>query len=469
MTIPGIQIISFSHDGKNFYTFNLPNKVYIWRTETGILLDSIILEQTPTKLFFSKDGYTFCYYTYEIDNNSYTDCNIGLYIFDVTKKSKIFYNYFSILKAMNYQHFSGGMVDDNFDLGILDYDLKNNLLTIGSDFLYYIVSYSPIVNNWYSQALKGKFEVMKDTLILMKNLGDEVYSNKYISIGKIYLDMIEFKDKIYISNFEQERTKSNSGGGAHENSIKRFYLSLTSSDSIKLENILYSNYSKGSSWYPYQDPTSWLIGRDVAFSKLFLNDSLNLLMVKYGEIFYYLNTETNKVIDSLIIRKPFMHEEITSKFDYIISIDSNKLLFYNIQSKLLVDSVELPYQINNFTLTTTKNKIIAFNTDGQIFFVQDSLINAIEQKNNNKEIRLTVYPNPSHNSVSLEWDNNQLQANKISVFNTLGQEIYSEKISTLNGGYATFDLTINPKGYYFIVLSGKNAIKSEAFILTEEL
>ncbi len=454
LIMPGINSISFSHDGKNFYTFNSPNKVYIWRTESGVLLDSIILEQTPTKLFFSKDGFTFSYYTYDDSDPNYWECKTPIYIYNISKKSIISSCTMDLINEMKFKSPSIGFVDDRFSINILDHDLISNIITISCTFQ--LLEPDDWTYYWYGIGLNGEFDVLQDTLVF----------NKTLSSG-IYNEILKTSDKYYFTNYTWDYSEATRGGHLQKSRHKYFYTSIKNDLNQNSLNILSSSFDEGHSQYGFDPPKDWRNGKDVAFSKLFLSDSLNLLLVKYGEIYYYINTETNAVIDSMFIRKPFTHEEVTSKFDYLISLDSNKLLYYDIQSKALIDSFEISHEITNFTITPNSNKIIAYNTDGNIFLIYDTLFTSFNQTINDNEQKLSVFPNPSQGNIHLEWDDSRINAERIIIYNLLGEAIYRSSNDNFTSGYFDIDLSRFYKGSYYVIVTGKKANIFANFFVTE--
>jgi len=86
----------------------------------------------------------------------------------------------------------------------------------------------------------------------------------------------------------------------------------------------------------------------------------------------------------------------------------------------------------------------------------------------NTKTSVTVHPNPSTGVFTLSIDNLQLGIrNTVEVYNTLGQEVYSKELSTLNSPLS-IDLSNNPTGMYFYKIQSENGnLVSEGKLMIE--
>ena len=68
---------------------------------------------------------------------------------------------------------------------------------------------------------------------------------------------------------------------------------------------------------------------------------------------------------------------------------------------------------------------------------------------------LKVYPNPTSNGIlNLEFSFNEDQEISVRIYNLIGKEVLSEKVSNASGVYSrTLSLSDYPKGIYIIEIS----------------
>ena len=88
-------------------------------------------------------------------------------------------------------------------------------------------------------------------------------------------------------------------------------------------------------------------------------------------------------------------------------------------------------------------------------------INELNEKNNN----IKIFPNPTTNQITLEFEQNNSENTQIEIKNILGQTVYSETFKTNAGIHTkTIDTSMFQNGVYFVQLKSKNEIHSVKFI-----
>jgi hypothetical protein len=77
--------------------------------------------------------------------------------------------------------------------------------------------------------------------------------------------------------------------------------------------------------------------------------------------------------------------------------------------------------------------------------------------------QLSIYPNPSNGEFTMvSGDNGHLDLNKIEIFNTLGEKVYSNQAPTIQ----SLNLHLNlPKGMYFVELSKEHSMQTKKIII----
>lgn len=85
-------------------------------------------------------------------------------------------------------------------------------------------------------------------------------------------------------------------------------------------------------------------------------------------------------------------------------------------------------------------------------------IKELEQNN-----KLTIFPNPAQNSVSISYPGNQLVIGAVEIFTSLGQLVYTKKITSNE----SLDISDLPNGLYFIHLKGSDLnVSSQKLIIS---
>lgn len=76
--------------------------------------------------------------------------------------------------------------------------------------------------------------------------------------------------------------------------------------------------------------------------------------------------------------------------------------------------------------------------------------------------KFTIYPNPSNSNVNIELDGVEDYSSTVTVTNTLGQIIHSQKLKKSGN---TFNVSQFEKGVYFVSLNARNNISTQKLII----
>jgi hypothetical protein len=299
LIIPGLQAVQFSEDGSKFYTFNTDSTIRIWNTATGKLLDSIILDEKPTKLFFSSDGKTAGYYTMLKDIENYPSSRLYKYIiYDISLKKELahsIYNLGSIIKPGDNFYFFAA-----YSLNVMNIDYfssKNKLY----------ISYG--VN---TQARQGADDISFKSggSGIFKLLGDSIILDNQISTAEP-VDMFYFGDSIYF-NTDWNKYQVHSGPGDywyHSQSQCLIFNMINNADSLKLSFW----YDESGNWYKRVSNKS---GHYEYLSRVFCDPKNSLLLIKSNNGIYYENLNTNKIFDTLKLADSSGIEKITNDLKF---------------------------------------------------------------------------------------------------------------------------------------------------------
>ena len=88
LKINNLKLLHFNDNGSKFYTLHTNNIIYYWDSNSGILLDSLIIPDKSAIAGFSKDGKSLCYYL-PISTNPCNSFKIIITILDLSTKMKI--------------------------------------------------------------------------------------------------------------------------------------------------------------------------------------------------------------------------------------------------------------------------------------------------------------------------------------------------------------------------------------------
>jgi len=98
--------------------------------------------------------------------------------------------------------------------------------------------------------------------------------------------------------------------------------------------------------------------------------------------------------------------------------------------------------------------------------IKDSLFNPnIFVENINKETNLLIYPNPANNIVNIKFSLLKNEKTKITIYNNIGQYIYTEEKGKLNNGIYVVNTSNYKKGIYYIKFVSKDDAITKKLII----
>lgn len=138
--------------------------------------------------------------------------------------------------------------------------------------------------------------------------------------------------------------------------------------------------------------------------------------------------------------------------DYIV----NDWQWVDLTSLGNVDSLQ-------FTLSSTDVGSYGMNTPA--FFCMDNFTTAdspLAMANiDNKNLSVSVFPNPSSNFITVKMGDLQLQEAVINIIDVTGRVLYAERTHAASSQISVADL---PKGIYYLKISGTTFAETKAFI-----
>lgn len=105
---------------------------------------------------------------------------------------------------------------------------------------------------------------------------------------------------------------------------------------------------------------------------------------------------------------------------------------------------------------------IGGNTDGFIAKFGTICTTGIDELSQNQNASLLVYPNPVSNFLNISFQ--EIDINRITIFNTLGQTIFQKEISPNNQQNIQLNIFTLPPGIYIVQAAGKNKTATAKFI-----
>ena len=114
----------------------------------------------------------------------------------------------------------------------------------------------------------------------------------------------------------------------------------------------------------------------------------------------------------------------------------------------------------NFDLGSKSNIIIAMCLDGFSvggFFVKTPM-QLVGQNDFKEQPFFKFYPNPAIEELTIDFEHINLDSfSEITIVNSLGNIVYKNNISSTNSNM-TIDISLFPKGLYYIKLTGKDGM-----------
>ena len=97
-----------------------------------------------------------------------------------------------------------------------------------------------------------------------------------------------------------------------------------------------------------------------------------------------------------------------------------------------------------------------------------SVDNCVGLSENSETVGINVFPNPNNGQFKINLSAIDFNDATVAVMDALGQTVYKESNVNIQGSYSTrVDLSNNPQGIYFIVVSGNNKMFTQKVMLTK--
>jgi hypothetical protein len=438
--------LHFNDDGSIFYTLHSNKIVYYWSTETGMLLDSLIIPDSTAIPNFSEDGKSLCYYTPVpfIWDISIQNSNTIISIYDLITKTIISKVTLYIFLDYNYNiHIPTQKEADFFDyqLSIIDYDFSKKLLTCGTSFKFLVYSGYNLdkIERTYLCGAVNVFEVRGNVLIKQM----ELTHNNTFGTTKIF-------NSNFNTTFEESIVEYYNTDWQSLKIDRRFTLSkFTDSiqNSIIVKNGTYSYEESTDRWSGFK---SFSKGINKPFSKLIPDEQNNKLYLKAFDLYYIIDSFTDTVLDSITLFSGTGLEIITKNYQDFIYYYKNNILIQNINSKELKDGKICPIEPVSLELSPNGRDLIVADKNGYIFFYRDIVSFLNVEKNDDLPI---IKPNPTNGILFINREPDYLPQN-FQIFSLVGLKVFESNYSP------TIDVsTLSPGIYIF-----KYANKSNLFV-----
>ena len=119
--------------------------------------------------------------------------------------------------------------------------------------------------------------------------------------------------------------------------------------------------------------------------------------------------------------------------------------------------------VGNFPVTYTYADTNGCSNTADQTITVDECVGIMEMDGN---VAIEVFPNPNNGQFAVNLSAVTFDNASLSVVNQLGQVVYNKKEININGSYKTsIDLSSNPQGVYFIVVSGNNKTFTKKVVL----
>ncbi len=148
--------------------------------------------------------------------------------------------------------------------------------------------------------------------------------------------------------------------------------------------------------------------------------------------------------------------------NYIVQYSNNGINFKNIKSiNALNKAGELSYSFKDQIASNIQNvyyRLLIVDHDGTYSFSKIIVVKTIEEK----AYSLISYPNPVHNTMTIEMNARKSQNVSLKIINSLGKQVYNKSIQ-LNVGINLISLAAGKyaPGNYFIIVDGDTTITQQ--------
>ncbi len=121
--------------------------------------------------------------------------------------------------------------------------------------------------------------------------------------------------------------------------------------------------------------------------------------------------------------------------------------------------------VGNFQVTYTYTDANGCSDDADQTIKVDNCVGLME---NDGKVGIEVFPNPNNGQFTINLNAVDFNDATITVMDALGKEVYNKSNVSIQGTYSTkVDLSNNPQGVYFIVVSGNNKMFTQKVMLTK--
>jgi PKD repeat protein len=121
--------------------------------------------------------------------------------------------------------------------------------------------------------------------------------------------------------------------------------------------------------------------------------------------------------------------------------------------------------VGNFTVTYTYTDANGCSAEEDQTITVDNCVGLLE---NDGKVGIEVFPNPNNGQFNINLNAVDFNDAKVTIMDALGKVVYEEKNVNIKGTYSTkVDLSSNPQGVYFVVVSGSNKTFTQKVMLTK--
>ena len=160
--------------------------------------------------------------------------------------------------------------------------------------------------------------------------------------------------------------------------------------------------------------------------------------------------------------------------DSVVSITATAGIYTNcIQSRYIrkinnaIDMIEDTYYAKNVGEVKTERLFPpnAIHVSNIVQFVNANCYSSIFENGMVKDVSMSIYPNPTTDKITIAFDNTTNKQISVYIFNTLGQQVFTENIVN-NTGNITLDISHLKEGiYYFRAISDMQKVCDKKIII----
>ncbi len=171
-----------------------------------------------------------------------------------------------------------------------------------------------------------------------------------------------------------------------------------------------------------------------------------------GDTATYVSIDRNdNVIDSVTTIKPFVNIKpvITQNGNTLTATSASSYVWFldGIQINGAISQTYIPTQSGTYEVMTTNQNGCTFSSSTYIYDLITDVENKIALEN------LTIYPNPASQYIQIAGESNNGDKLNFIIFNTLGESLFNEEISTFGTFNHQIDLSNLTAGIYFLSIT----------------